>query len=137
MSFTWLEHTSDIRLKLESSSFEELFTDALRAMNELLGPEPARSEPGKTLKREISIEASDITSLLVDFLNAVLLETSIHKTLFSEVVSMKITNETISAILNGTPCRSLTRDIKAVTYHEADVKMNQAGKLETILVFDL
>ena len=50
---------------------------------------------------------------------------------------MKITNETISAILNGTSCGSLTRDIKAVTYHEADIKPNQAGILETILVFDL
>jgi SHS2 domain-containing protein len=135
MSYSWLEHTADTRLRIESGSREELFSDALGAMNELLAPE--QQKPPVFQQCSICLTASDTTALLVDFLNAVLLETTLRKTVFNQVSFRKITEKELSAILKGRRFRKLARDIKAVTYHEADVRINNKGNLETVLVFDL
>ncbi len=135
MPYEWHEHTSDIRVRISASTLEELFSDALHAMTELLGPELIERCDKKTCR--MSLQADDPTSLLIDFLNEALLLTLTEKTAYLDITLEKLTGNEISAVLCGIPYFSLRRDIKAVTYHEADVKMNTGGKWETTIVFDL
>jgi SHS2 domain-containing protein len=135
MPCEWLEHTADIRVRIYGKTLEELFADALKAMTEILAP--TDREPKQADQRPISIQASDVTSLVIDFLNAVLLETTLRKTAYRQVTFHALAETGLRALLSGFRFESLGRDIKAVTYHEANVHKNQNGDWETQIVFDL
>lgn len=130
-----LEHTADVRVRVHAATPEVLFADALVAMVEILGPTGYGSEPPATV--EVSIEAPDITALLIDFLNEVLLETTLRKTAFRDVAVHSISETGLRATLSGQRFASLGRDIKAVTWHEADVRRNRNREWETVIVFDI
>lgn len=155
MAYTVLEHTADVRLLVEGRSLAELFSEALRGMMEILKAE--RKGSGEESARRIQIESPSCTALLVDFLNEVLWLAHCNKELL-DIVRIEVTQgdaasdekdaqagvpappktETrVEAVLRGAPAQSFGEDIKAVTYHEADIRENVAGNLETVLVFDI
>ncbi len=135
MPYEILEHTADIRVRVHAATLEELFADALAAMTEILGPTESGTGHADTIA--VSIEAPDITALLIDFLNEVLLETALRKTAFPDVAVHHITETSITGTLSGQRFASLRRDIKAVTWHEADVRRNRNQEWETMIVFDI
>ncbi|KUL31548.1 archease [Chlorobium limicola] len=135
MPYEILEHTADIRVRVHASKLEELFADALAAMTKILGPTESGTGNADTIA--VSIEAPDITALLIDFLNEVLLETTLRKTAFPDVAVHSLTETSITATLSGQRFASLRRDIKAVTWHEADVRRNRNQEWETMIVFDI
>jgi SHS2 domain-containing protein len=135
MPYEWLEHTSDVRIRVHGSTLEKLFSDALKAMTEILAPREC--EPRQADQRSISIQAPDVTSLLIDFLNAALLETTLRKTAYRQVTFHALTESGLRAALSGFRFASMGEDIKAVTYHEAHVHKTESGDWETLLVFDL
>ena len=48
-----------------------------------------------------------------------------------------LTDCALEAGLEGFEVEVLAKDIKAVTYHEADVRENAEGQFETTIVFDI
>lgn len=104
-------------------------------MAEILGPTGSGSGPAETA--EITLEAPDLTALLIDFLNEVLLESTLRKTAFRDVAVHRISETGLRATLSGQRFASLGRDIKAVTWHEADVRRNRNREWETVIVFDI
>jgi protein archease len=135
VAFRILEHTADVRLLVEGRSLEELFQEALRGMMEVLKAE--RKESGVERMRRIQIEAASPTPLLVDFLNEALWLSHTHREAFAQVAFQAISETRVDATLRGFPAEAFGEDIKAVTYHEAKIRKNAAGKLETVLVFDI
>lgn len=135
MPYQVLEHTADVRLFVEGRTLEELFREALRGMMEILKPEKKKGGLGSL--RKIEIEAGSPTALLVDFLNETLWLAHTHREAFTRAEFGAISESRLEATLLGSPVNSFGEDIKAVTYHEAAIRENQAGNLETILVFDI
>jgi SHS2 domain-containing protein len=43
----------------------------------------------------------------------------------------------VIATIKGNRVSYFDEDIKAVTYHEAAVKQNNEGQLETVIIFDI
>jgi len=130
-----VSHTADVRLKLEASTLEELFEVALLGMAELIKPEAC----SKTcdIKNEINLSSIDPTALLVDFLSDVLTLTQTDKVIYCKIEFEKLTETEIKATIFGMTVDSFDEDVKAVTYHEAEVKKNEKGNYTTVIVFDI
>jgi SHS2 domain-containing protein len=133
--FKLIEHTADVRLYVEGSSYEELFLAALNGMAHIIRSHTCPSHSNITI--DVHIVASDITTLLIDFLSNALTHTQTEKLLFCDAVFVKLTDTFLDARLNGHKIDRFDEDIKAVTYHETEVKKNNRGNYETIIVFDI
>jgi SHS2 domain-containing protein len=119
-------HTADIRLKIESDSLPELLIAGLSGMNRLLKKEPPVKNGESSVFQTITINSVDTTTL-----------SYIHGTIFNEADFTHISDHETSAIIHGVKVDKFDEDIKAVTYHEADVHKNKNGKWETIIIFDI
>lgn len=137
MPYEILKHTADLRMRVWADTLERLFEDAAEGLMMLIKPSAISNHQQPTSKREISIEAADKTALLVDFLNEVLSLAQINKEIYTSIRFKNFLEITLEAELDGTPVDEFNEDIKAVTYHEADVKQNEKGEWETMLVFDV
>lgn len=132
--YTLLEHTTDIRLKLEASTLPELFTVALEGMSALI----KKKVSGNALvSEEIALQATDVTALLIDFLSEVVTKSHIKKTVYTQVIFSELTETTLNAIVSGSVVDFFDEDIKAVTYHEAYVTHNEKGIFEAQVIFDI
>lgn len=135
MPYEILKHTADVRLRVEGETLERLFSNALKGMMEILKTDISTGQLGA--KRQISVSAPDKTALLVDFLNEILSLAQTNKEIYPEVVLKKLSETEVEAELTSLPVEEFDEDIKAVTYHEAEIKRSPDGQWETMLVFDI
>lgn len=129
------QHIADVRLLVSAASVEELFAEAVRGMYAVMRGVPA---PGaQPVQRTIAVDDSaDRTALLVDFLNDVLHRTHVGREMFDGVTFTRFEDVSLTATLTGIAPASFDEDVKAVTYHEADVVVLD-GVWQTTLVFDI
>ena len=130
-----VEHTADVRLKLQADNLEELFEAALEGMAELIKQGACKEQ--QTQQISLDTRSLDSTTLLIDFLSDVLTQTHIHKVVYCKATFRKFNDTAISAQLIGVPVDSFDEDVKSVTYHEAEVKKNKDGLYETVVIFDI
>lgn len=132
-----LTHTADAKVRITSETLPSLFRLSLESLNQLLCPNFDRSSAQSPIRETIDLEAADTTTLLIDFLSDVLTLSQIHKAIFFEFTIDRMTDYTLSGILSGSTVEAFQEDVKAVTYHEADVKVNKQGDWETVIIFDI
>ena len=130
-----LEHKADLKIKVKGSSEEELFLNALLAMEEGLRPET--KETKEEIKREIKIKSIDLPALLVDFLNEALYLIQVHKEIYNEIKFVKFSDNELKAELSGQKVERFGEDIKAVTYHGLDIHQRKDGIWEATVLFDI
>ena len=130
-----VEHIADVRLKLIGDSLKELFAAGVQGMAELI--KPGISSQQATEKLTISLDASDETSLIIDFLAEVLTYTHVNRTVYHTAIFSDLSPSHLEAQLQGTLVDSFDEDVKAVTYHEANVKKNKQDLYETTIIFDI
>lgn len=144
--FEVLEHTADVRIKVFGSSPKELFKNALYALGYTQKPEIAEQSTvgriigtirGRRVSEDFSIESMDYNTLLVDFLSEVLSRSDSQNTVFFDVKFKEFSELKIEGRIYGVKVDNFSEDIKAVTYHEVDVKEVEPGKWESLLVFDI
>lgn len=128
-----VHHTADLRLNVGAPSLEELFRESLRAMTDCMRP----AGIGQPAQRTITVQAPDATALLVDFLNEVLWLAHVHHEVFERAEFRVLAGTHLEAALSGHRAAEFGEDIKAVTYHEADIVQTGAGQWRTTLVFDI
>jgi SHS2 domain-containing protein len=135
MPYEIVGHTADVKMKVRGRTFQELFGDALRGMNSIL--KSFIEGRGKKTRREIAVEAADRSALLVDFLNEALALSLIHREIYTEVMFRELSETFLRAGLVGVGVYEFDEDIKAVTYHEVEIKKNENGEWGTAIVFDI
>lgn len=135
-SYRSLDHTSEAAIQVEGDTLEELFRAALEGMASILKEGGCRDR-ATSRNDEVSLEARDSTALLVDFLSEVLTLTQIRRVLYCEAQFAELSETALRASLGGSDAGSFDDDIKAVTYHGAQVRKNLAGCWETAIVFDI
>jgi len=133
--YTLIDHTADIRLHVEASTIQELFQVALEGMSQIIAPHTCQQQFPNHIP--ITITSSDTTTLLIDFLSEVLTQTTITKIIFCSVTITHLTPTSITGTIHGHSVSGAHEDIKAVTYHEADVRKNDNNNYETTIVFDI
>lgn len=138
MPYLFYPHTADVRLKVTGGTRGDVFRLALEAMAELMKENFCRTGKEDFFREEkLELKSIDGTSLLVDFLSEVLTLSHINKSIYCEVIFDVLTETEIRASVRGKATNRFDKDIKAVTYHEAELKSNEKGQWESILVFDL
>ena len=133
----YFSHTADIRLQLRADSREELFRAGFEAMNQIIRPDACRKPCPCLINQTIELNSVDNTTLLIDFLSDVLTLAHEHKAVFCELNFQEIGASHLRASIGGRPANGFEEDIKAVTYHEANVHQNAEGQWETFLIFDI
>lgn len=138
MKIEYLPHTADIRMKVKSSGLEELFQAGVIGMGNILKDGFCDQNVKFNRKSVIEITASDRTCLFIDFLSEVLSTSYAEKAIFCIVEFFELTTNKIRAEIHGRQqAQGLDEEIKAVTYHEADVHKNNKGDWETLIIFDI
>ncbi|HYS54425.1 MAG TPA: archease [Thermoanaerobaculia bacterium] len=128
-----IEHTADIRLRITASTREDLFREAIRGTIALLQPQKGE----RKVQREVHVEASDPTALLVDFLNEVLSNAHARREAYDDAAISSLTDYRVEARLLGSEVVAFGAEVKAVTYHEADIRRDPREQWYTILVYDI
>ena len=135
-NYKLLPHTADARLYVEADSLEELFKGALNGLADLM-KEGSCAIKVETKSKVMKIESLDTTSLLVDFLSEVLEYSYEEEIIYCRVKILKLENNSLDAEIYGRDAEGFDKDVKAVTYHEAQVKKNEKGNWEVAIVFDI
>lgn len=127
-----LEHTADWQMVVWAPDFVRLLEEAARGMNDLSG---TRLETGGHESRSLEISAHEPEVLLVMFLEELLYLGEMERLGF-EKFELKLDNGILSAQLGGSHIISQEKEIKAVTYHNMNIKETKRG-LEVNIVFDV
>lgn len=135
-NYKLLPHTADVRLYVEADSLEELFKGALAGMADII-KKGSCAVKVETMAKMIKIDSLDPTSLLVDFLSEVLRYSQEEKAIYCRVKILKLENNVLEAEIYGREADGFDEDVKAVTYHEAEIKKNEKGNWETVIIFDI
>ncbi len=132
-----IEHTADVRLKIKASSYEELFEAGLEGMSQILKNRLCKKYIEFPLKLELAVSSADVTSLLIDFLSDVLTLSHIHNAIFCKVVFQRLTPTSLKTFIHGRKIKAFDEDIKAVSYHEAEITKDKEDYFKTNIIFDI
>lgn len=132
MGFEIVPHTADLAVKVWGRDLAELFQSALDGYRFLLvGDKTIRINS----RRCFSLDADDIESLLVRFLNKLIFLFDTEAFLPVEA-SIKFSGDNLEAEISGSTCRQDIRHcVKAATYHNLFVEKSQ-NILSATIVFD-
>lgn len=132
--FEILPHTADVRVRACGVSPRELFRNALRGMGTVLQPDALEERPDT--HRAVSITAPDTTALLVDFLSEALALAHIHREVYVDAQFDELSARAVRAVVHGVGVSGFAEDVKAVTYHAAEIVRTEHG-YEITIVYDI
>lgn len=135
-SYTVIPHTADVRLKLSGDTLEEIFLAGLEGMAQIEKKDFCQISKVFPVKRTINLTSLDPTSLLIDFLSYVLTFSHEDQAIFCASDFQILSPTYLNTTVFGAKTDHFDEDIKAVTYHEAEVKKKN-GKYETTIIFDI
>lgn len=137
MPYDIIDHTADTGIRVWAESIEKLFTEAARAMFEMI-TDTKKLVPAET--REIYAKGADRTDLFVNWLRELLLIWNVEQCLVKSTEILDIAETGLKAEVSAegfNPERhAIDTDIKAVTYHCAHVTHKNGG-WEATVIFDV
>jgi SHS2 domain-containing protein len=135
MSFEEIPHTADIKIRVHAQTLDKLFSEAFCALMQVM----YGNDRGTGCIRNVSLEASDIESLLCDFLSEVLFISEVDQLVFSKAV-ISLHGYCLSAVLDGevfNPVRhSGGTEVKGISYSGLSIIRNENEYMVDIL-FDV
>ena len=137
MKIEYLPHTADVEMRVEGNSRKELFEAAIRGMAQVLREDGCTLQETYPLSRRIALQAPDLTCLLIDSLSDILALSFIHKAIFCRAGFIELSENRIVADLYGYEVDGFDEEIKAVTYHGAQVRQSGSTTWETRVIFDI
>ena len=132
MGFEEIPHTADWSIRVWADDFEGLLAESAHGMNWLAGAELAKEQ---RLKKTFETEEVDSESLLIAFLSELVYYAE-QENLGFDNFDIQIKNATLKVEMEGAPLKSLSRSIKAVTWHKLEIRESARG-LEVEIVFDV
>ena len=132
-AFEEIEHTADRAFRVAARDMAGLLEAAAYAMLALDGSRPTT---GPSAVHEIEVEGLDRESLLVNWLNEVLYVEQAHGLACEQFHVEELTNHRLRARVETRVCDQGCRPIKAVTFHNLEVRETALG-LEAELVLDV
>ena len=128
LPFRTLEHTADIGFEAFGATHQDVFRNAARALMHLMVDlETITPREGKPL----SAEASDMPSLLVNWLSEILYLFDAEGWLFRDFQFDSLTERVLTAVARGEKFDRRKHQVKllvkAVTYHQLDLSETAEG----------
>jgi SHS2 domain-containing protein len=132
MPFEEVQHTADWSLRVWAGNLPELYSESARGMYALSG---THLVTGPRICRLFESRAPDPESMLVAFLSELVFISEREKLAFDEF-EVKISGDHLYVQMVGAPILSINKAIKAVTYHNLQIRCIQKG-CEVEIVFDV
>ncbi|NLN47650.1 MAG: archease [Clostridiales bacterium] len=124
IKFKEIEHSADIALEVYGLTLDELFTNAMEGLLFLSLDNPASIHEAEKIEK-IELIASTYEELMVDFLSEILYMTSEKRLRPVGLKGLKVKNHRLEAdikISGNLEDKDIKQEIKAVTYHELQIK---------------
>jgi SHS2 domain-containing protein len=131
--FREIEHTADWAFRAHGTDMAELFANAGRAIFELQVTGGSGETP---VAREVAVSGVDRETLLVNWLNELLYLQETQHEMYSRFEILELSDTHLRARVHGWPHRPERKLIKAVTFHNLEVKHSQEG-WEAMIVVDV
>jgi SHS2 domain-containing protein len=131
--FQFLSHTADVKIQIFGRTREELFKNALEALNSYLGK---FIETKDFKEQKFKIVSNSIEILLIDFLNEALFYIQTENKLISKVEFRELTNNKAQGSFFLKKAE-IKKDVKAITYHDLALKNDQDENLSIIITLDI
>ena len=134
MSYRWLEHASEVELRIDAPSEEAVFELAVSALNELVAVESESADGGVSpLDREIAVTALDRAALLAAFLEEIVYLIETEDLIPERAEHVVLEAGTLTATVHGHRGRP-RHVVKGVTYHELTFARAGAGVVATVVL---
>jgi len=131
MSSEEVDHTADRAFRIRGRNLAELLENAAHAIVALDGKPPAGE---CVIQRVIEVEGSDRETLLVNWLNEILYLEQAHHEFYDRFLLSDVNENHLRAQLHGRQLDRSVTSIKAVTFHNLEVKETPEGFEATIVV---
>ncbi len=132
--FEFFDHTADVGLVAHGSDLKEAYANAAYGMFSLIAD---LEEVQQDIQRDIDIQALDLESLVVDWLNELLYIFDVEHILFSRFEIIALDKNQLRAKAYGekidTSRHRLKTEVKAATYHSLKVEKENGFKIQVIL----
>ncbi len=126
------EHRSELQLRIEAPSLPALFTEAARAVSELMHGVPG--DPLAAITEEVALDARDREALLVDWLNEIVFRSEVSKAVFTDFDLRQLTGARLVASIRGTRFNGVRNPVKAATYHGLSIAEREGGFTGTVIL---
>ncbi len=133
MSFEEIEHTADRAFRVTGRDMVDLLQNATHAIYAADRPRTAGKTSGT---REIRVEGVDRESLLVNWLNEILYLEQAHRLACERFEIIELKNDHLRARVETRACGQNHTHIKAVTFHNLEIRESPEG-LEAEIVVDV
>jgi len=134
MGFEEVEHTADKALRIFGINLKELMISAARGMTQLMVGD--LSKISTDIEKRIELQAVDAESLLVEWLSELAYWAETELLAFRKFKITDVTATRLQATALGGKLATLEKHIKAVTYHNLEIRKTAKG-LEVTVVFDV
>ena len=132
--FEVVAHTADWAIRVRGADLAQLLSSAAYGMSSLLVDDLDALAVDE--ERKITVEGFDRESVLVEWLSELAYLAERDGLVFRQFDVHTATPEVVRATVRGAHVAQMHKHIKAVTYHNLEVKESGAG-LETEIVFDV
>lgn len=130
--FSELPHTADVCIRIWGPDINSLFVQGAQGLFYLVQPEGISDT---SIDIPIKIEGGDLETLLVGFLSLLLYWLEVDKLICSNP-NIKYENGKITGSITCHYCEMISRQIKAVTFHDLNIRETSNGYVAEI-VFDV
>jgi SHS2 domain-containing protein len=127
-----IEHTADYAIRVQSMDLAGLFLDSARGMYALTGGTVELVSTGRLL----SLTAPDVETLMVEWLEELAFLLEMECEMAGEIDFRDLCLTRLVADLRTGPATGVTRLIKAVTFHDLEIRLSTHG-YEATIVFDV
>ena len=135
MSYEYLEHTADKKIKAIGKDLAEAFGEGAMAVYSII----LNTKKVKAVKQhKIEIESESKKALLYDFIDELLYILDVEGFVACKIKSIEINGKKLTALLVGDSYKNYDHhgDVKAMTYNEMDI-IEEKGKATIIFVVDV
>jgi len=126
MGYKFLNHTADLKVRVEEKTIEMAFISSAFALKEAIA-EKINVKP--KIKKKIKVSGEDLASLLYSFLEEFLFLLDSEGFLLSEIDSFKLNNKKfeIQAQVAGDKAKNykFSNSVKAITYNEMKISQSK------------
>lgn len=132
-SYEEIQHTADWAIRVWAETRESLFLTALKGMYDLIDVQ--LDLDNNQIHRNIRFQEPDDESYLVSFLSEALYLLETEKIVFVDG-ELSFLEDQLYAQLSGVSAENVGKEIKAVTYHQMEIKQID-DRFTVVIVFDV
>jgi len=133
MGYQYIDHTADLGIKLTSPDIKSLFEEAALSVVDIMGA-TAKHEK---ISIEITVRGLDRIDTLVRWLQEVIYRITVKDLRIANIKITHLDDTMLKADVRGMYRRSrLSTEIKAVTYHDLEIKKRHDNLYEVTIIFD-